>query len=244
MKNYITASIFSIAIIVSAYFLGTAYVEKSKSSKGTISVTGLGKADIVSDLIVWEGQFSNKNMILQQAYTQLNRDKNKVTEYLISKGIPEKLIVFNAVSMNKRFKTKYNEYGKYAGDEFVGYELSQSVSIESKEVEKVEQLSREITELLNQGIQFYSNPPRYYYTKLADLKIEMISKATDDAFTRAETISKFSKSEIGKLITAKMGIIQITGQNSNEDYSWGGAFNTSSKNKTASITMKLVYSVK
>ena len=244
MKNYITASIFSIAIILSAYFLGTAYIEKSKSSKGTISVTGLGKADIVSDLIVWEGQFTSKSLELKQAYSKLNIDKDKVTEYLISKGIPEKQIIFNAVSMNKQFKTKYNANGKYSGEKFVGYELNQNVKIESKEVEKVESLSREITQLLNQGIQFYSNPPRYYYTKLADLKIEMISKATKDAFTRAQTIAEFSESKIGNLKVAKMGIMQITGQNSDEAYSWGGAFNTSSKNKTASITMKLVYGVK
>jgi hypothetical protein len=38
-----------------------------------------------------------------------------------------------------------------------------------------------------------------------------------------------------------MGVFQITGQNSAEDYSWGGTYNTSSKEKTASITMKLVY---
>lgn len=41
-----------------------------------------------------------------------------------------------------------------------------------------------------------------------------------------------------------MGIFQITGQNSDEDYSWGGTFNTESKEKTASITMKLDYKVK
>lgn len=244
MKNYFTASIFSIAIIVSAYFLGTAYVEKSKSSKGTISVTGLGKADIVSDLIVWEGQFSAKSFELKQAYNFLNRDKGKVISYLKAKGINEKEIVFNAVSINNEFKNEYSESGKYIGNGFIGYELKQSLTIESKNVEKIEKISREVTELLNDGVQFYSQAPRYYYTQLANLKIEMISKATEDAFIRAQTISKFSKSEIGKLITAKMGIIQITGQNSNEDYSWGGAFNTSSKNKTASITMKLVYSVK
>ena len=41
-----------------------------------------------------------------------------------------------------------------------------------------------------------------------------------------------------------MGIFQITGQNSGEEFSWGGTFNTESKNKTASITMKLTYGVK
>jgi hypothetical protein len=71
----------------------------------------------------------------------------------------------------------------------------------------------------------------------------MISKATEDARIRAEKIAENSGGNMGELISAKMGIFQITGQNSKEDYSWGGTFNTSSKEKTASITMKLVYKV-
>ena len=108
---------------------------------------------------------------------------------------------------------------------------------------KVEQISREITELLNQGVQLTSVPPRYYYTQLADLKIEMISKATEDARIRAEKIAENSGGQLGELQSAKMGVFQITGQNSDETYSWGGAYNTSSKNKTASITMRLEYMV-
>ena len=77
--------------------------------------------------------------------------------------------------------------------------------------------------------------------KLADLKVEMISKATSDAKARAEKIAENSGGKLGELLSAKMGIFQITGQNSNENYSWGGAFNTSSKEKTASITIKLEY---
>ena len=71
----------------------------------------------------------------------------------------------------------------------------------------------------------------------------MISKATEDARLRAEKIAEFSGGKLGKIVSAKMGVFQITGQNSNEDYSWGGTFNTSSKEKTASITMKLVYDI-
>ena len=122
--------------------------------------------------------------------------------------------------------------------------MTQSVQIESNKVEKIEKISREVTELLNEGVNFYSEAPRYYYTRLADLKIEMISKATEDARIRAEKITAYSNGKLGALQAAKMGIFQITGQNSDENYSWGGTFNTSSKDKTASITMKLVYKVK
>ena len=160
-----------------------------------------------------------------------------------AKGITDKELVFNAVNSRKNTGGKYNNDGQYIGEEFLGYVLTQSLQIDSNEVEKVESISREITELLNEGVQFYSESPRYYYTKLSDLKIEMISKATEDAKLRAEKISEFSGGKLGKLESARMGIFQITGQNSKENYSWGGTFNTSSREKTASITMKLTYKV-
>ncbi|GGH40558.1 hypothetical protein IA57_02250 [Mangrovimonas yunxiaonensis] len=242
MKNSITAIIFSIAIVVSAFLLGDAFMNRNKAD-GTISVTGLGKADFSSDLIVWEGSFSKESYDLQQAYSDLEEDKKIISDYLFSKGITQDELVFDAVKSRKNTRGKYSNDGKYMGEEFLGYVLTQALQIDSKDVEKVEAISREITELLNKGIQFYSQPPRYYYTKLSDLKIEMISRATADAKERAEKISINSGGKLGKLLSAKMGVFQITGQNSNEEYSWGGTYNTSSKEKTASITMKLDYEV-
>lgn len=242
MKNNLTAIIFGLAIVSAAYVLGYSFMNRNKSD-GTISVTGLGKADFTSDLIVWEGSFSEENANLQQAYNDLEKDKKIISDYLLYKGITAEELIFNAVNSQKNIQGKYTSDGKYIGEEFLGYMLTQSIQINSNDVEKVESVSREITELLNKGIQFYSQAPRYYYTKLADLKIEMISKATADAKTRAEMIANNSGGKLGSLISAKMGIFQITGQNSNEDYSWGGTYNTESKEKTASITMKLDYKV-
>ena len=75
-------------------------------------------------------------------------------------------------------------------------------------------------------------------TKVQELS-DMLAKATMDARARAENITEFAGVELGDVIEADMGVFQITGQNSNEEYSWGGTFNTSSKYKTASITVKL-----
>lgn len=243
MKSYASAIIFGIAILGASIFLGNAYVNRNRV-EGQIEVTGLGMADFTSDLIVWEGRFSALNNNLQQAYINLEKNKTIIKNYLVSKGIEENNLVFSATQTLERNRPIYAPDGGYMGEEFVGYELIQNLQIESKEVDKIEKISREVTELLNQGVQFYSNAPRYYYTKLADLKIEMISKATEDARIRAEKISEFSGGNLGELESAKMGVFQITGQNSKEDYSWGGTFNTTDKEKTASITMKLVYKVK
>jgi len=238
--KHITAIIFGLAIVLAAYFLGNAYVKRANPPR-IISVTGLGNENFTSDLIVWEGRFSANNTVLKLAFEQLNADKEIVKNYLVSKGIPEESIIFNSVQTTELRDNKY-ENGNYIGSIFRGFQLTQNIQIESNEVALIEKVSREITELLNKGVQFNSSPPRYYYTKLADLKVEMISKATEDARVRAERIAENAGGKLGNLISARMGVFQITGQNSGEDYSWGGAYNTGSKNKTASITMRLEYS--
>lgn len=243
MSKHLTAIIFAVAIIGASIVLGNAFINRNKT-QGTVSVTGLGQSDFTSDLIVWEANFSQTNTNLREAYADLEKNKIEIKNYLISKELSDDVIVFNAVVTNKNYDSKYSNTGEFIGQEFTGYTLTQAVQIESTDVEKVEKISREVTELLNQGIQLYSSPPRYYYTKLEELKIEMISQATENARLRAEKIAENSKSQLGELIVANMGIFQITGQNSDENYSWGGAYNTSSKEKTASITMKLSYRVK
>ena len=240
--KHISAIIFGTAIVIAAYFLGNAYVNRANPPQ-IISVTGLGNENFTSDLIVWEGQFSTNNGNLKSAFEQLNNDKDIVRSYLVSKGVSSENIIFNSVQTIEQRDNKY-ESGNYVGSIFRGYQLTQNVKIESQDVAVIEGVAREITELLNKGVQFNSYQPRYYYTQLADLKIEMISKATEDARIRAEKIAENSGSTLGDLISAKMGVFQITGQNSGEDYSWGGSFNTDSKKKTASITMRLDYKVK
>ncbi|MFC2384958.1 MAG: SIMPL domain-containing protein, partial [Hoylesella saccharolytica] len=86
--------------------------------------------------------------------------------------------------------------------------------------------------------------PAYYYTKLNDLKMEMLNKASANAYERAQTIAKGSDASVGSLVSSSMGVFQIVGLNSDEEYSWGGTFNTSSKEKVASITVRTTYRVK
>lgn len=243
MKNYISAIIVAIAAIICFWLAGNAYKYKFRTNE-TISVTGLAERNFVSDQIVWSGDYSRVTMDLKSAYSQLKEDERKIRSYLQSKGVQDSEMVFSAVSINKQFTTRYSSDGKELGQDFAGYNLKQDVTVDSRDIEKVEKISREVTELIESGIEFNSSAPSYYYTKLSELKVDLLAKASADAKLRAQTIAKNSGSGLGSIKKATMGVFQITGQNTNEDYSYGGAFNTSSKNKTASITIKIDYAVK
>ena len=242
MKHYLSAIVIAVSAIICFWILGTAYKYKFKSTE-TISVTGLAEKDFVSDQIVWTGNYSRKMLDLKSAYSLLKEDESKIKMYLNQKGIAESEMVFSAINIGKEFNTRYDADGKMIGNDFSGYNLIQNVTVDSKNIEKVEKISREVTELIQSGIEFNSSSPSYYYTKLSELKLDLLAKASADAKQRAETIAKNSGSNLGSIRKANMGIFQITGKNSNEDYSYGGALNTSSKNKTASITTKIDYSV-
>ncbi len=243
MKNYIAPLIIALGAVICFLLAANAYKYKYKTNE-TVTVTGLAEKDFVSDQIVWTGNYSRKSMDLKSAYARLKEDEGLIKKYLQGKGVSEAELVFSAVSIDKQFSYKYDENGRSMGSEFTGYSLRQSVTVDSKDIEKVEKISREVTELIENGIEFNSSEPSYYYTKLSELKVDLLAKASTDAKDRAATIAKNSGSGLGKIKKANMGVFQITGQNSNEDYTYGGAFNTSSKNKTASITVRIEYAVK
>lgn len=233
--------IFALAAIVVTVIATQTYKHRNRQSDA-INVTGLGSKDFKSDLIVWSASFSVTDMELKSASSTLDSQREIVRKYLESKGLNAKELVFSSVNIEKLNNSWTDEKGSYH-TEFKGYNLSQSVEVESKDVEKVEQIAREVTELITQGVEISSFPPAYYYTKLAELKIEMVAAATDDATTRAKKIAEKAGSSLGKLHNAQMGVFQIVAQNSNDDYGWGGSFDTSSKMKTANITMKLSFGI-
>lgn len=239
MKKYI---FIALAAVCCAYVLGRAYTYKYRS-QDTIVVTGLGETEFTSDLIVWSGALTAEAQNVAAGYAQIEQSKKKVQEYLTSKGLPADAVVFEFVNVDKNYESVYQD-GRWAGQRFTGYQLRQRFIVESKEVEKVETISREISSLIAQGVSIEAYAPDYYYTRLDDVKMGLIETASSDARTRAEKIAVNAGTRIGRVASARMGVFQITGANSNEEFSAGGSFNTSSRNKKARITMRLEYRLK
>lgn len=246
MKNIklITSIIFSIAIIASVWIAGH-YLNKAKGHSKTISVVGMADRDFDSDLIVWNISYDVLNMNIKDGYAELKDVTKIVKDYLEKQGVSENEMDFKAITNNKETEYNYNHKTERREYTFKGYRLTQRVRIESTNVENIEKIQRQISELLDRGINIDDNNISYYYTKLGDLKIEMLAESTENARNRAETIAKSAGAKLGSLKNANMGVFQITAPNSaDEEYSWGGTFNTSSKKKRASINMRLTYNVK
>lgn len=242
MKKF-NVLVIAVSIVLGAVLLARAYTYKYRV-QDTVVVTGLGETEFTSDLIVWRGWITAEAQNVAAGYAQLEQSKQKVFDYIVSKGISTDDIVFMFVNVNKETEGIYSTDGRYMGQRFTGYSLRQEFTVESTDVDAVEAISREISSLIAQGVSMESWEPAYYYTKLDDVKLDLIERATADARLRAEKIAANSGARLSNVKSARMGVFQITGANSNDEFTAGGSFNTSSRNKKARITMRLEYRLK
>jgi hypothetical protein len=238
--NIIVALILSMAVIFSC-FIGVNGLAEFRRKKYDINIKGYTKQQILSDWIVWSGYFDVQAESLKDGYAVLESDKVKVNSYLLGKEFQAEDLIFSSISISERYAL--NEYGGYT-NEVIGYNLAQTVTISSDEIDRVTELSRKATELLNDGVQFQSQAPEYHYTKLEDLKVSMLAEATQDATKRAELIAVNAGSKLGELTHAKLSSIQVTPLYSvpNDYYDWYG-YGSYVDNDTVSLDKEVTVSV-
>ena len=229
----------AVATIASSVILSQGFLKIMKFTREQISVTGSAQKEIRSDYVVWTGSFSRRDIDQKAAYAKLQEDLQGVMAYMTSKGIDDKEITVSQVDITRLYKP--NEKG-YDTNELEGYRLSRTVGIKSKDVDKITQVSRDVTELIDKGIEFESGAPEYFYTKLDELKIEMLAVATENAKQRAEKMAAATGNKIGFMRSARMGVFQITPANSTEVSDWG-VNDTSSLDKKVTAVVNVSFAI-
>ena len=243
MNNLWKYIIIASAVVLSAMVLAAAYTQRSRAMTGTIAVTGLGETEFTSDIIVINGSIETENYDAAEGYRKLEQNRNDVISFLVAKGVDVEAINFTMPSTYKLSESVYED-GNYIGSRFAGYNLSQSFSIESNNVEAVENAARELPSLLAKGISIEVYNPQYYFSNLESVKLDLIAAAAADARERALKIAENSDAELGNLAMSRAGVFQITAATGDEEFSAGGSFNLSSRDKKARVTVRAEYKIK
>lgn len=228
----------AIGLVLSSFIFGW-FFAKSKKGDEAITVTGSAKKRIKSDLVVWSAEISYQAGQISETYTRISGDIPKVKQYLIGKGIAENQITVSSISTTTL--KKQDDNGNETS-EIIGYILRQRLEVRSGEVDKIAQVAREATELINQGIMLESMTPQFYYTGIGDLKIEMLGEAARDAKARAEKIASSTGDRIGAVRNARMGVMQITAADSTE-VSDSGIYDTSTIDKDVTAVLNVSFAI-
>ena len=201
---------------------------------GEIAVKGYAERRIKSDLGVWRGRFSVRGPELVPAYAELEKQSAIVSAWLQSQGAKGEMS-----SVYTTVEHKLDAQG-HATNEIEDYVLTQNVEVEGTDVALITRIGNKSTELIQKGVAFESDQPLWFYTKLNDLKIQMLGDAAHDARVRAEKIADEGHGDVGSLRSADQGVFQITAPTSTE-VSGSGELDTSSVEKSVKAIVTVRY---
>jgi hypothetical protein len=218
----LVAGLFAIALYAGSV------VRDVRGASRYVTVKGFAQRGVKSDLAIWSGSLTARSREMSRAYQEIEADLARVLAFLAEAGIPREQISVSPVSIQTRFRQ--GEQG-YFTNEVELYELGQTLTLASKDVARVESVSKEVTGLIRDGVELASFPPGFHYTGLDDLKIEMLGAAAADARLRAGEIAEKTGAKLGGLSWATQGVFQITPAHSTE-ISGEGMYDTSSIEKT------------
>ncbi len=238
---------FALANVICVAILAWTYIHVKFEPK-TLEVKGSARKAIQSDLISWSGTMVTRDKDLIAAYDRLKTDGDKVAAFLKAAGVPAEEITFSSISTNKIYQKEAIQPPVAAGQPLPPpqivtttrvelYELTQTVFLESRNMKVVPEVARSVTSLIKDGVEIDSGSPRYLYTKLSELKIDMLADATRDATTRATQVVTNANGKLGRLVEAKMGVMQINPKGSTATSAEGNNDTTSfEKEITAVVT--------
>ncbi len=217
-----------------------AYAYYSKDSTNSLSVTGSASVEVVSDSAKFTGDFSRivKISNLKIGYEEMSADLILVRSFLKSQEIDDKNITISTISMNENYNYNNNNYQTEKE-----YTLKQQVEVFSSDVNKITSLAQQTQNLINKGVVFSTNPVEYYYTKLPELRVSLLSDAIKDAQARASKMAEATGKRIGDLKSAASGVVQVLSANSLEvsDY---GTYDTSKINKRVMVTVRAAFGLR
>jgi len=226
--------------IVVAFYLIAESIRDFKRADQYIYVKGYAEKQITSDNAQWSFAIKASGYSLNEAYNTMENYSKRVEQFLESKGIAKSALSSNPIYTMKNFK--YDSRG-YQTSEIESFSLEKTYIVTSNDVNKINELSKDIMELVRDGIEVYSYSPQYYFSALESMKIDMLAMAAEDAKNRAFQLAKSSGSEVGALKSASQGVFQITGLNST-DVSDYGINDMSSIEKKIKAVVTIQYYVK
>ena len=250
IKNNIVAFgiVISMAWVVSSFVLASGLSTINK--RDAISVTGTAERVVDSDTGKWT--ISITKSAEQTGYAsvskQIQNEENALEKYLIAQGFDKKNItvqpITSTVICQSQNQVMYDGKGTQQCSGYFTYSLKQIIIVESDDVAKIKNLSLTAEGILaDKGIQIQTVSVDFLYTKLSDLRVELLSLASKNAKDRAVAIAKSTGDSIGGVKEASQGVFQVTQKNST-DISDYGSYDTSTIEKKVTAVVRASFEVK
>ncbi len=195
--------IFSAGLAVSGYLLGDG-LRRAKSAERSISVRGVSERDVTADLATWTISFSQEGPELDSVNARAEQQSTAVRRFFAAAGFKPSEISDSGVSFSRAHVT--NDEGQRVETRIT---VTRSVQLRTAAVMKAQQAHERLPALLRAGVELDGSNLNYSFTRLNQLKPEMIAEATKRARASAEQFARDSGASVGQIRTASQGYFSV-----------------------------------
>jgi hypothetical protein len=197
----------AIGMIGSAFMIGKA-IYAVKATERFVTVKGFAEQEHPADLVIWPIAHAAVGDDLAEIQQHLDADKQKITQFLERRG-------FNSEEISTAIPqiTDYQAqgYSEHNGPRY-RYSAQSILTLRSNRVNETKQAMQASDELVKSGVAImrnYEATPEFLFTKLNNIKPEMIAAATKNARHAAEQFAQDSGSKVGAIKNAQQGFFSI-----------------------------------
>jgi uncharacterized protein len=233
---FLLGATLALGVVLSSQAVGTVIATRTKSGQ-TIRVKGVSEITVISDSGHWSGVVTASGNSTADAFSKLDPGVAKVQAVITTNQFTAEEITMSNLDVTPVY-TK-NEKGVVM-NKVDYYVATQTINVTSARVNAIADLQMKVSNLLKEGIKIASGDPQYTCGVLEAVKMELLEKATQNGFNRAQLLAKSSGSKVGALANASQGVFQIVPFGSNEvsDY---GMNDVSSIKKSAKAVVSMEY---
>jgi uncharacterized protein len=247
------------ATLIVLALIGINGVQRLRERTFTIDVTSSAVKTIRSDLAMWNFSVSFTGYDeYKSLYQKLKPAPQAVAAFLRKEGIDSEEIRVGASQVDSEVETREVDCTpddkdcktvvkdkialRYKTISRTRYTVSRYFTVESSKVDLVIKASNAVDALFDQNIVIGGSELKLIYTKLAELRLELVKAASIDAYKRAELIAQPVSKRITMIEDGRLGVFQINAKN-DPSISDGGNFDTTSLEKDVRAIVNATYRI-
>ncbi len=203
---FLSTVVLALGIAFSGFFLMQGLINFN-ATQGRVAVKGLAERNVEADLGVWRISHGVKEWTLEEARKRLRDNQKMIEAFLNDNGFEADEYARKDLSLYQgreaiRSVNNEQEYKSY-------YQLNQTITVRSEKVRNIEKAAQNTFTLIENDVILNNSNPVYMYTKLNDIKPDMITEATRNAREAAVRFAEDSNSKVGKILSADQGWFRI-----------------------------------
>lgn len=205
------AAILAVGMIAGGYLLGDGLL-RAKDAERAVTVRGLAEREVTADLATWTISYSAASTNLAEAQAKVRGDTQAIEAFFKALGFPADALQPTGANVTS-----------FTNDGITTYTVRQRLALRTTDVARAQKAVARQFDLVGRGVFLEEGSGMAYtFTKLNDIKPEMVAEATRDARAAAEQFAEDSNSGVGKIKDATQGYFEIEARDGDSG-GWGSA---------------------